>query len=427
MRKVYQIVLLVFSLTWMTLSVQGQGEYGSGLKVKLNEDGSKYFRLISWNQVWMEAEIGDAGLQTDFTLRRSRVLMYAQVNERFLILTHFGVNRLNAANMGVASPTSVGGQNGQFFMHDAWGEYSIVKNKLHVGAGLHYWNGVSRLSNQSTLRLLTLDAPGFNWFHIGTSGQLARHLGMYAKGRLGKFDYRLAFNDALVNPKKARIFVDLPNASYYGNQIGSDVASPQGKVLTGYFNYQFLDAESNRLPSFSGTYLGAKRVFNVGGGFYSHFNAIGINDGEGNQIARKDDALTLGFDVIYDAPVGSKNAALTLYGVLYHHNWGVNTYGGVGGSGSGNIAYGQAGYLLPTSNPDMPRVQPYVSFATKDLNAFSEPLYETNIGTNLFFFGHNSKLTIEYRRRKSPLFNDGNILKGYSNTGSVLVQATVWL
>jgi hypothetical protein len=406
---------------------QGKDAYDGGLTVKLNEDASKYFRFITWNQVWMEANVDGTGLQTDFTLRRSRVLMYAQINKHFLILTHFGVNRLNVANMGTMSPTARPGAHGQFLMHDAWAEYLIFDKKLHVGAGLHYWNGVSRLSNQSTLRLLTLDAPAFNWFHIGTSGQLARHLGMYAKGRLGKFDYRIAYNEALLNPVRGRTFVNTPGASYYGNQEGSDLASPQGKVLTGYFNYQFLDAESNRLPAFSGTYLGAKRVFNVGGGFYAHFNAIGINDREGMQIARKEDALTLGFDVFYDTPLGSKHAALTLYGVLYQHDWGHKTYGGTGGVGTGTIGYAQAGYVLPTSKPAMLRIQPYASYAMKDLEGLGKSLSDFNIGTNLFFYGHHSKLTIEYRRRENPVFLHRDLLSGFSKKGSLLVQATVWL
>ncbi|MEZ4685546.1 MAG: hypothetical protein R3B47_05635 [Bacteroidia bacterium] len=207
------------------------------------------------------AKRGD--LNTSFLLRRSRVLMYAQINKRFLILTHFGMNSLSASNMGVASPSNANGGNGTFFMHDAWAEYSIAAKKLHVGAGLHYWNGLSRLTNQSTLNILTLDAPLFNWFSLGTSDQFARHLGMYAKGRLGKFDYRVSFNDALTNQDLVALIMPVllfllsiqklesntwyrkwdilrTTCSFNPANGTTNFATGKGKVLAGYFNYQFL-------------------------------------------------------------------------------------------------------------------------------------------------------------------------------------------
>ena len=53
---------------------------------------------------------------------------------------------------------------------------------------------------------------------------------------------------------------------------GTNVAqyNPQGPnhVCQGYFSYEFLDQESNVLPFNVGTYLGTKRVFNIGTGFF---------------------------------------------------------------------------------------------------------------------------------------------------------------
>ena len=76
------------------------------LKVNLNKDGSKYVRFILWNQIWATtnnlntAEDSDWEVnQVNFSLRRSRMLAYAQISDRFLILTHFGLNNLSAGNM----------------------------------------------------------------------------------------------------------------------------------------------------------------------------------------------------------------------------------------------------------------------------------------------------------------------------------------
>ena len=97
------------------------------------------------------------------------------------------------------------------FLHDAWAEFAVEPGKLHIGSGLHYWNGISRLTNQSTLNMMTLDNPGgqggvsvsdarlFPWSNITTSDQFARHLGIYAKGSLGKFGYRISANNARNN------------------------------------------------------------------------------------------------------------------------------------------------------------------------------------------------------------------------------------
>ena len=50
MKKLTLFVGLLLSS--MAGFAQGSSEYGSGLKFNLNEDGSKYMRMIAWNQVW---------------------------------------------------------------------------------------------------------------------------------------------------------------------------------------------------------------------------------------------------------------------------------------------------------------------------------------------------------------------------------------
>ena len=39
-------------------------------------------------------------------------------------------------------------------------------------------------------------------------------------------------------------------------------------MYQGYVSWEFLEQESNLLPFNVGTYLGTKRVFNLGGGFF---------------------------------------------------------------------------------------------------------------------------------------------------------------
>ncbi|MCC6410876.1 MAG: hypothetical protein IT270_04410, partial [Saprospiraceae bacterium] len=185
------------------------------LTLKLNEDGSKYIRFLMWHQFWatstqnnpgtLDANGNIAESSTDLALRRSRFLAYAQVSPRFLILTHWGINNQSfstgGSNIGgnQTALASNSGKKPQMFIHDAWTEYEVVKEKLFLGAGLHYWNGISRLSSHSTLNFMTLDAPIFNWPLIETYDQFARQFGIYAKGQIGKLDYRFAVNKPFLN------------------------------------------------------------------------------------------------------------------------------------------------------------------------------------------------------------------------------------
>ena len=83
----------------------------------------------------------------------------------------------------------------QLYIHDAWTEYAVKPGKLHLGAGIHYWNGVSRLSSHSTLTFMTLDAPISTgmWNHRS----VCTSVGYLCQGQLGKLDYRVHINKPL--------------------------------------------------------------------------------------------------------------------------------------------------------------------------------------------------------------------------------------
>jgi hypothetical protein len=108
--------MLLFSLKGFS---QGP-DYGAGMKFNLNEDGSKYLRVISWAQIWGQYNSdrpldgnGNEQADLDFSVRRARVLLYAQINKDFLILTHIGLNSLNSNTM---SPTGTGEGSQVFYM-----------------------------------------------------------------------------------------------------------------------------------------------------------------------------------------------------------------------------------------------------------------------------------------------------------------------
>ena len=408
---------------------QGSADYAGGLKVELNEDGSKYIRFLTWHQVWATAQSGEEGkLESSFLLRRSRVLMYAQLNERFLILTHFGMNKLGPENMGAASPIGGPGKNGQLFMHDAWVQYALFKGFLEVGGGLHYWNGISRLTSQSTLNMLTLDAPIHNWANIGTTDQFGRHLGFFAKGKLGKLDYRLAINEAISNPSRGPdthvVLADGKETIVANRVIYRNPEKPGGgKVFQGYLNYQFLDQESNLLPYFVGSHLGTRTVLNIGGGFFHHVEGASSCDEEGTLTLYSPTSLAA--DAFFDTPLGEQGAALTAYLSAVRHAWGPSWTGGVGGVGTGTILYGQVGYLLSDFSP-YGRLQPYLHLTHRDLEAYRSYQHRfgrvLGAGANWFIEGHNAKLSLEYQHNWEPADADLG-----PNQGLLRLQAMVYL
>jgi len=392
---------------------QGSPDYSGGLKVKLNEDGSKYFRLITWHQAWLTtAQNAEENYVMTPSLRRSRMLMYAQINKRFLILTHFGLNSLNGANMHPVGKST----SSSLFMHDAWAEYTIVPGKLSLGSGLHYWNGISRLTNQSTLNIMTLDAPRFNWATIGTSDQFARHMGIYAKGKLGKFDYRVAFNDPTTNSLDAinGVPLDTGVATYQTRAIYGNTKA--NYAFQGYFMYQFLDQESNFLPYMVGSYLGGKKVFNIGAGFFTHADGtVGLNE-VGDTITH--DVNLLAVDAFYDAPVGEKGAAISAYLAYYNYDFGPN-YRLTNSSdviATSQIIYGQAGYVLPDFS-EKGRLQPYVSGSYRTVDANDDPSTTIGIGANWYISGHNAKLTAEFNQST----------RGSTSSHLINLQAMIYL
>ncbi|ARN76877.1 hypothetical protein BST97_02040 [Nonlabens spongiae] len=375
---------------------QGSMEYTDGMKVKLNDAGTKYFRIISWAQFWTQYSdletvnaAGNEESQFDFSIRRARVLMYAQVTDKFLILTHFGLNSQNAQNM---SPTGLGA-NSQLFFHDVWGQWSLTKDHA-VGGGLHYWNGISRLNNQSTLNMLTLDNNRQSWASIGLSDQFARHMGVYFKGKFNRFQYRLSINESIENS----LDVTLDNAPgvdqavYRGREFLGGKES--GKNFAGYFDYHFLDQESNFLPYKVGSYLGGKKVFNVGAGFFYHPNGSIALDNSGG--IRAEDVSVFAVDAFYDAPIGDQGAAITAYATFQSNDYGTN-YALGSTYTTGSMFYSHIGYLLPSENANL-KFQPYASFNTRSIDAIDDNASRLGIGGNLYLSGHHSKISLEYSR-----------------------------
>lgn len=420
-------------------SAQGSELYGSGMKFKLNEDGSKYMRFITWNQTWLRytqnnegsARQGVAQKETvDIGLRRTRFLFLSQISPKFLIVFHAGINNQTSYSGGYLGSTDA--KKPQLFIHDVWCEYKIFdkpKFKLDFGAGLHYWNGVSRMSSASTLNFLAYDAPIFNWVNIEATDQFARYLGVYAKGKLGKIDYRFNVSEPFYTNTSKVISTTVANYSPYNVQ----------KLYAGYASYQFFDQESNVLPYTVGSYLGSKKVFNIGAGFSVNKDAMWMKKTNWTLADSLHPALTdsvslysqklFAVDVFLDLPLNKeKGTAITAYVVDYINDFGPNFVRSIGimnpasgnasGAGvsayrgnalpligTGNTLYAQVGYLLAKEFSSKFRLQPYAAYTHSDFEGFKNAAGEKqtigilDVGANVLVEGHHAKITVNYRHR----------------------------
>lgn len=406
MRTIYLVIIFCSWIGIQNMYSQGSPDYNGGLKVKLDEEGKKYFRIISWAQVQAgyNNDVPDDASKLDFNLRRARILMFAQINEKFLILTHFGLNNLNSSTL---SPTGKG-DGSQIFFHGVWAQYNL--NKEHsIGGGLHYFNGVSRLNNQSTLNIMTLDNNRQSWATLGLSDQFARHIGVFAKGKFGKLQYRVAINDVITDGLDARDPEVVDAAVYAGKRLlGSKDA---GKAFAGYFDYNFLDQESNFVPFKVGSYLGGKKVFNIGAGFFVHPNGSVIQDGS---ELKGEDVSIFAVDAFYDAPLNDDGSAITAYATFQTNDYGDNYL--FSAYGTGTMIYGHVGYVL-SGELNKTRYQPYLSYASNSYDAINDNRNNLGLGINAYMSGHNSKLTLEYKHQK---FGD-------SDTGTITLQAMIYL
>lgn len=433
------------------------------LTLKLNDSGSKYVRFIMWHQFWATATQNNPGTRdvngnlidgtngsnawsTDLALRRSRFLAYAQISPRAMILTHWGINNQSFINGGAnagSNLTSSGASNAakrpQIYIHDAWTEYEVVKDKLYLGAGLHYWNGTSRLSSHSTLNFMTLDAPIFNWHNIEATDQFARQFGIYAKGQLGRLDYRLALNKPFVNGTAP--------AAVARNGVAVNVLN-ENWAQAGYINYMFWDKESNKLPFYVGSYLGTKKVLNLGFGFYNQKGGSLVKT-VGTRDSTYQNQLALGADLYMDMPVNkTKGTALSVLATYYNFNYGTNyirnigilnehttapatttSWAGGGNAqptiGTGGIFYLQAGFQLPRLKNGT-AFMPYLTVTHKDFERLKDPSTQFGLGLNYFVTGHNAKLTLEYQTRPTYALQGTDITRtGYK--GQLILQSHIFL
>src|SRR5690349_18107796 len=229
------------------------------MRLKLNDDGSHYLKWTFMNQVWLRYNDSNPGTTVmsepaantfDIGLRRTRIQFYGQLTDHVFFYTQFGQNNFNFLAQ------NAGNRKLMAFFHDALGEYKVWKSKdlLKFGAGLTIANGLSRFSQPSVSSIMTMDVPVFAQATVDQTDEFSRKLSVYARGQVGKVDYRLVLSDPfpITTNGTSPSPVLTPNAAFA--QRGHH------KQYQGFFAYNFFDKEQHTTPYMTGTYLGKKKV-----------------------------------------------------------------------------------------------------------------------------------------------------------------------
>ncbi len=425
--------LLFFSLTLLVGKIKAQVLKDG--KLSLNEDGSHYMKFTLLNQIWVRGMDYNPGTTvfgyakakgTDIGIRRYRVQFYGQLTDRVFVYSQFGENNFN----------HIGDRKAGFFVHDAIGEYALDKKKLSLGAGLTAWGGLSRFSSPSVGSILGVDAPLFLQSTNDVTDQFLRKLSIYAKGKLGKLDYRITMADPMAFQKGSGYTANITKQSNFSSM-------PAKKQWNAYFMYQIKDQESNLTPYMAGTYLGKKKVFNIGAGLVYQPQAM-WHQGASATDTISTNMLQLAADIFYDTPVNDNGEAISFYGNATHFDFGPNYIRNLGAMnptngnsnpdilngagnnypayGTGTVLYAQMGYKLKDNLIGKTTLMPYASIQHANYERLNDPVNFIDAGVNWLLSGHISKLTAAYQSR--PIYN----LAGdkTDRKGGLLVQYQVY-
>ncbi|MCC9065204.1 OprO/OprP family phosphate-selective porin [Flavobacterium piscisymbiosum] len=429
-----RLALILLFIILNTISVLAQEKPFN--VVNISPDGSKYIKFGMNLQVWgryselnPNSKIGTTEVNDayDIVIRRLRLQAMGMITENIFFHLQLGQNNINFTQNN-------GPSNAPLSVMDALGEYHF-NEKLHIGGGLTAWGaGTTRYSANSSSSQLTLDTPMYQQFANTSSTFGNRNLSIYAKGYLGKFNYRAAITNPYRNSNNnlglnSTLSTETPRAQYSG-------------ILT----YSFLDKESLEDAYHKGTYLGTKKVFNVALGYMTQAKAMWHLTPDAT--VAYDDMKVLGFDVFYDSPINAKGAALTAYAAFNNNDYGKNYIQSVNtpnpaigdntlingsgagfiGVGTGNIYYAQLGYLFGKSDNEAKkgRFQPYAATQIADLEALDTPMTMYELGVNYYTTGTlGPKFSLNYQNRA---VYDKTLIGAYKQSdrlGMVVLQCQV--
>lgn len=422
--------------------------FKDGIKVYLTTDSAHYLRGTFVMQNWVRYNTNNPGSTVfgyaqqesfDIGIRRLRFQVFGPVARRVFVYAQFGLNSFN----------HLGARKAGAFFHDAVTEFEVAPKYLSLGAGLNGWTGPARFSAPSVATVMMADAPIFMQATNDVIDQFLRKFGVYAKGKLSRLDYRVVVTKPF----------PIQTASTGGDTTLSTFATfsprPPGLQYQGYFQWQFLEQESNQIPYTVGTYFGTKRVFNIGAGFVQQANAMRYlkqTPALAGDTAYSD-MLLWAVDAYFDSYLNKeKGNALSLYAAFVNYDFGkkhlryagvMNTANGTNNAAlfgktnfgsafpmvaSGSTIYFQAGYKFRNKLLKLGTLMPYFGVQFGQYEALADNMIMAEAGVNWLVSGTH-KISLNCQSR--PVFEnqpDGTIREiGSARRAMVYLQYQIAL
>jgi len=413
------ILLLAMCISINTFAQSPSTRFKDGLKINMNDDSTRYIQGTGLAQIWFRYNDNNPGSAIygtpkketfDVGLRRVRYQVMSQINKKVFMYTQFGINSFN----------SLSARKPGLFLHDVTAEYKIYKNYITLGGGLSGWNGTARYTSSGVGNILGMDLPTIKETTNDVPDQFVRKLGIYAKGQISDLDYRFS----AANPFPIQNSLTTVAVLSGTNNAAYSTKAPEMQYQ-GYVKWHFFDKESNLLPYSAGSYLGKKRVLNVGGGFTYQKDAMCYRNAKMDTLSTPLQQFAL--DVFYDSYLNKeKQNAITAYAAFLNYDFGPNyirnagamntangtvgtaSFNGAGNNipliGTGQVVYAQTAYLfkkdLLGKNGTL---QPYASGSYAMYHKLKDPILIYDIGVNWIIAGQNSKISLDYQSR--PIFN----------------------
>jgi hypothetical protein len=295
---------------------------------------------------------------------------------------------------------------------------------------------------------MSTDLPIFAFPTFDLTDQSGRKLSMYARGQIGKLDYRVVISNPFPISTSG---ISLPALSAAGYPITSNSNfSQRGNHIQyqGLLIYNLLEREPHLVPFMTGSFYGNKKILNLETGFITQKNATWSSSDTG-QTVNYHPLNCWSLAIFYDAPVNkSKGTAMDVYIGYFYTQYGpgfmrytgvMNPADGPAASatyfpgsqgnafpmyGTGHIIYSQFGYLLKkdllgTNNGIL---MPYATLQTASYDRLDKQMTVFNLGINWFLQGNTSKVSFDYQNRPVYSLVGNNLIRNEVRKGQLVLQ-----
>lgn len=389
-------------ILWLSVTIQGITLFAQQEelinKVELHIISQFWMRMAQYNP---GSTIYDKPIDNgiDLGIRRFRIIGSGQLSNKVFLFCQIGINNL----------TKDIARKSEFFLHDAFADYRVYGQQLHFGIGLGGWTGFSRFSSPSIGSIMSLDTPLYQQATNDVTDIFVRKMSVFARGHSHKWEYMVA----LAQPFSIQKSSNFSSTVTHTGSFSSDIPHIQ---INSYIQYQKYDQEINKTPYRVGTYLGNKKLLNIGIGLVYQKKAINYLNNLTNDTVTSPLFLA-GLDVFGEMPLSSQGSMLHYYFNLAHTDFGPNylrnlgvmnptngvsyhpSLNGTGVSypvyGTGNTVYMQIGYLDKNKSCFASVFMPYGTVQISSYKGLHNVLKVWHIGVNILPHDQPSKFSID--------------------------------